>query len=293
MSKDKKFYSASSLAKRLGVEYSDLVRALLLSQYVMRGADRKLVLTNEGIAAGAKMGSSDKYGPFIQWPEGLNVDVELKTPTQNTKSVPQTSNNRNANTKNISSRTLAKRLNLDANYLNDIACVLGWASKASKVNGYLSTNLGLKEGISHGYSSKYNMVYLLFPHNILTYDKFNNCVEIFKHLELNNIGLYTGTVECVQTMAVDGHIVNSIYHCIIDNWLLFYGITHIINSRNPFPNTDFFLPELGLSIKFNMDESTESIPIVDETNGRMITFNPNNIIHIDIAMKKALFTLRI
>lgn len=65
MSEDKKFYSASSLAKRLGVEYSDLVRALLLSQYVMRGADRKLVLTDEGIAAEAKMGSSDKYGPFI------------------------------------------------------------------------------------------------------------------------------------------------------------------------------------------------------------------------------------
>lgn len=293
MSGDTKFYSASSLAKKLGVEYSDLVSALLSSHYAIRGEDRKLVLTDVGTAAGAKMGSSDKYGPFIQWPEGLDVDIVPNNPTPNAAAASTKPNNRNANTqKNISSGSLAKQLNLDTNYINDIACIMGWASKVCRGNGYHATNIGLKQGMNHGYSSKYNMAYLLFPNDILTCDKFNSCIEIFKHLEPNNISLYTGAVECVQTMAVDGHIVNSIYHCIIDNWLLFHGLAHVINSRNPLPDGDFFLPDLRLSIKFDMNEQNDSLPVmIEEPNNMVITFTPKNIVHIDAAMKKALFTL--
>ena len=299
MANQGKYYSASALAKKMGVEYSDLIHALLANQFAIRGSDRKLVLTEVGMAAGAKMKESEKYGAFIQWPENLDISVKPKTDepaNQQPVNKKQEANNRNATTteKSISGGNLAKQLNLDANYINDVACIMGWASKVHCGNGYHATDLGLKRGVSHGYSGKFNTAYLLFPSNILSCDPFNSCVEIFKHLERNNIGLYTGTVECIQTVAIDGHVTSSIYHCIIDNWLLFHDVAHVINSRSPFPDGDFFLPDMGLIIKFDMNEQVEAQPVmVESSNCMVITFNPVNIVHIDAVIKKAMFTLSI
>ena len=294
MSEDK-LYSTSALATKLGMEYKDLVRILLSLQYAIRGASRKLVLTEVGMVAGGKVGHSEKYGAFVQWPENLELNiVSQDTNTQLKNESAKPDNRKPPTQKSITGGSLAKQLNLDVTYINDVACILGWASKVRQGNGYYATGVGFKQGMNHSYSAKYDTAYLLFPENILSNEAFKICVEIFKHLERNNIGLYTGSVESVQTMTVDGHVANSIYHCIIDNWLLFHSVTHIVNSRSPLPESDFFLPALGLSITFNMNEEVESIPVVvDGPQSMMLTFNPKNIVHIDAVMKKAMFSLNL
>ncbi|AWK84697.1 hypothetical protein [Photobacterium damselae] len=296
MTTEIKYYSASKLAKKLGVEYSVLVKALINQQYAIRGNEGKLVLTELGLSVGAKLESSEKYGQYISWPE----NIELELPSFQNGQPPQTCHagttsirKQNA-TSGISATKVGEFYGLNSQFINDIACILGWAKRAplGSGNGYEVTALGIKNGMTQRYSSKFNVTFLLFPTAIYGEPHFQSCVEIFKHLEATQIQLYTGTVDYVQTVAVDGHLAQSIYHCIIDNWLLFNGICHVTNSREPLPYGDFYLPTIGLCIIFDMAGQTATTPLVEDKGVATITFNPLNIRTIDSAMRQAMFTVR-
>ncbi|WP_319548081.1 hypothetical protein [Desulfogranum marinum] len=236
---EEKQISTSALAKKHKVPGKDMFLRLQTKGLIERKGDY-WSLTNEGVKRGGRFVEHKKYGKYITWPEGINIDV--------------------SNGNLITSTVIGKEFGLSANKINFILSEIGWIYKGIK--GWLTTPQGVQQGGEQDENKKSGVPYVRWPSSIIE-----------SKVLLNSINQMKGAVESIEPKeedveqesqgfrekfvaklrSADGHYVRSKAEMLIDNWLYMAEIVHAYERKLPIEEdvySDFYLPTGKVYIEY-------------------------------------------
>ena len=245
--------STTALSKKYNIPTKEMF-ARLLQLSLIEKRDDLWCLTDLGVKRGGKFINSKRFGKYITWPEGFQLD--------------------NVGTEElITATTIGKKFSLSANKINYILSELGWARKGLK--GWKITIQGKKQGGLQDEDKKSGIPFIRWPESILN-----------SKILLGTIQDVTGTVpdairdayapkelrestseETSSTpaadyfrdkfeakhRATDGHFVRSKAEMLIDNWLYMAEIIHAYERKLPIEEdvfSDFYIPTGKVYIEY-------------------------------------------
>ncbi|AKG53072.1 hypothetical protein DGWBC_0386 [Dehalogenimonas sp. WBC-2] len=286
----KKEYSASSIAKELGLNTQDIFQKLLELKYIIRNGET-WDLTPVGKNKGGHYKEST-YGRFIAWPETIIRDLNGSPVEQESKTITATA--------------IGKQLDISAGRINSIFSELGWITKDLK--GWQITDLGKRLGGIQSRDQTSGVPYVRWPEAIVKNRLLVNSVNEAKG-ETTSQEISHATTAGTETIefrdkfkaecrAQDGHYVRSKAEVIIDNWLYVSKTVHAYERKLPIEEDlycDFYIPTGKVYIEYWGSEEehylarkAKKLEIYKKYNLKLIQLSDKDVFNIDDVLPKKL-----
>jgi hypothetical protein len=245
------YLSGTALARRLSIPTRELFRMLSEHGWIERHGEHWR-LTGRGEFEGGRYQNSERFGPYIAWPETV-LQHRLFT-ADNDHSM-------------LTSAMLGERFGLSARQTTLLLHELGWMRRA--VKGWEITSRGKTLG---GVQEEYpdtGVPFVRWPaalqkHPVLLQNL--RVVQALEHVgEVHDVDLFADPEAELRVdiagarahRALDGHVLHSKAHLMICHWLYMSGIVHAAGRRLPVEGDyrcDFYLPSLQLYLEYWGDE---------------------------------------
>ena len=242
----KKEYSASSLAKELGLNTPDVFQRFADLKYFTKPGD-SWELTPLGKIKGGQYRDGLYGAKFIAWPETIIKEFEVHQP--HTEQVLFTAT------------TIGKKFDIPASRINAIMSELAWIMK--DIKGWQITDLGKRLGGVQSRDQSTGIPYVRWPETILNNKLLTKSIaeakgEVTADEKIAAPIAGSDTIEFrekfkAEYRAQDGHYVRSKAEVIIDNWLYVSKTVHAYERKLPVEEDlycDFYIPTEKVYIEY-------------------------------------------
>ncbi len=291
------YLSTSALATQIQLKSTDLFDKLKALGWIERNND-KWLLTELGKIKGGQTRTSPKFGEYIVWPEGIQLENDQKKDSS----------------KLLNATAIGKHFSISSQRLNLLLNELGWVEKT--VAGWGITKLGKAIGGKQFEHDQSGGHYVLWPESALTN---RDLLELFQDSPIEN-PIKSVNDQSVEKSDVvydfrkkfpaeyrtkDGHYVRSKAELTIDDSLYLWGIAHAYEKK--LPNTeenvysDFHIPSgngrpkavyieywgMENDEKYNLRKN-KKIEIYNQLGLNLIQLNDADIKNIEDSLQKYL-----
>ncbi|MBK6286616.1 MAG: glycerol kinase [Gammaproteobacteria bacterium] len=250
MSGTEQYLSGSALARRLNIPVRELFTLLAEHGWIVRNGEQWR-LTRKGEFEGGRYQESERFGPYIAWPEQVLEHRLFST---------------NPGSTLLTAAALGARVRLSARQTNLLLLELGWIRKG--VKGWELTARGKALG---GVQEEYpdtGVPYVRWPATLPGNPVLNENLQMihaYEHIgEVSEGDLFADPDREIRIeggnglRALDGHVLHSKAQLVICHWLYMSEIAHAHRRRLPVEGEyrcDFYLPSLHLYIEYWGDEA--------------------------------------
>ncbi len=287
----KKEYSATSLAKELGLSSQEVFQKLTNLKYIIRNGDNWELTPSGKNKSG--LYKESPHGKYIAWPESILEELKGNYHEQEEKSITATA--------------IGKQFDIPPTRINSRFSELGWIIR-DNIKGWQITDPGKRLGGIQSRDLTSGVPYVRWPEAITKNRLLANSIaeakgesttsEIAQTTNVGNDSIEFRDKFKPEYRTQDGHYVRSKAELIIDNWLYTCKIVHAYERKVHIEEDlycDFYIPTgkvyieyWGLEDEKYLSRKEKKLEIYKKYSLKLIQLTDKDVLNIDDILPRKL-----